>query len=62
MVELIDIGGPAMLRAAAKNHSGVLALIDPADYEQAAECLKSGAVPQEFQTRMASKTGSTAPG
>ncbi|MDL2345553.1 bifunctional phosphoribosylaminoimidazolecarboxamide formyltransferase/IMP cyclohydrolase, partial [Deinococcus sp. MIMF12] len=31
-VEQIDIGGPAMLRAAAKNHAAVLVLVDPADY------------------------------
>ncbi|GAA5532113.1 bifunctional phosphoribosylaminoimidazolecarboxamide formyltransferase/IMP cyclohydrolase [Deinococcus aluminii] len=30
--ENIDIGGPAMIRAAAKNHAGVLVLVDPADY------------------------------
>ncbi|MCO6429853.1 MAG: bifunctional phosphoribosylaminoimidazolecarboxamide formyltransferase/IMP cyclohydrolase [Deltaproteobacteria bacterium] len=34
MVEMIDIGGPTMIRAAAKNFSGVLPLIDPADYEE----------------------------
>ncbi|GMG83414.1 bifunctional phosphoribosylaminoimidazolecarboxamide formyltransferase/IMP cyclohydrolase [Paralimibaculum aggregatum] len=32
-VENIDIGGPAMIRAAAKNHASVAVLIDPADYE-----------------------------
>ena len=32
-IEQIDIGGPAMIRAAAKNHTSVLPLIDPADYE-----------------------------
>ncbi|ABF44815.1 phosphoribosylaminoimidazolecarboxamide formyltransferase/IMP cyclohydrolase [Deinococcus geothermalis DSM 11300] len=31
-IENIDIGGPAMIRAAAKNHAGVLVLVDPADY------------------------------
>jgi phosphoribosylaminoimidazolecarboxamide formyltransferase/IMP cyclohydrolase len=31
-IENIDIGGPAMLRAAAKNHADVTALVDPADY------------------------------
>jgi phosphoribosylaminoimidazolecarboxamide formyltransferase/IMP cyclohydrolase len=33
-VENIDIGGPAMLRAAAKNYAGVAAVVDPADYAQ----------------------------
>lgn len=32
MIELIDIGGPSMIRAAAKNHHAVLPLIDPSDY------------------------------
>ncbi|MDO4683940.1 MAG: bifunctional phosphoribosylaminoimidazolecarboxamide formyltransferase/IMP cyclohydrolase [Lautropia sp.] len=31
-IENIDIGGPAMLRAAAKNHAGVTVIVDPADY------------------------------
>src|SRR5207253_2901966 len=31
-VENIDIGGPAMVRAAAKNHESVLVIVDPADY------------------------------
>ncbi len=32
-IELIDIGGPAMVRAAAKNHAHVGVLVDPADYD-----------------------------
>ena len=32
LIENIDIGGPAMIRAAAKNHDGVTVLVDPADY------------------------------
>ncbi|GGO18324.1 bifunctional phosphoribosylaminoimidazolecarboxamide formyltransferase/IMP cyclohydrolase [Deinococcus humi] len=32
VIENIDIGGPAMIRSAAKNHAGVLVLVDPADY------------------------------
>ena len=35
-IENIDIGGPAMLRAAAKNHADVLVVVDPADYARAA--------------------------
>lgn len=33
VIENIDIGGPAMLRAAAKNHDGVAVVVDPSDYE-----------------------------
>jgi phosphoribosylaminoimidazolecarboxamide formyltransferase/IMP cyclohydrolase len=33
-VENIDIGGPAMIRAAAKNHQDVAVVVDPADYDE----------------------------
>lgn len=39
MIELIDIGGPSMIRAASKNFKFVLPLIDPADYPFALEYL-----------------------
>ncbi|MGE5412687.1 MAG: bifunctional phosphoribosylaminoimidazolecarboxamide formyltransferase/IMP cyclohydrolase, partial [Syntrophomonadaceae bacterium] len=32
VVEMIDVGGPAMIRAAAKNHKRVAVIVDPADY------------------------------
>ena len=38
-IENIDIGGPAMLRAAAKNHEHVAALVDPSDYAELLETL-----------------------
>jgi phosphoribosylaminoimidazolecarboxamide formyltransferase/IMP cyclohydrolase len=41
LIEFIDIGGPTMIRAAAKNFSGVLAIIDPGDYERTAAELNS---------------------
>ncbi|MEM9293570.1 MAG: bifunctional phosphoribosylaminoimidazolecarboxamide formyltransferase/IMP cyclohydrolase [Acidobacteriota bacterium] len=41
-VETIDIGGPCMLRAAAKNHHSVLAVVDPADYPRLLEILQQG--------------------
>ena len=40
-IENIDIGGPAMLRAAAKNHAGVTVLVDPADYAKILDEIKS---------------------
>ncbi len=40
-IENIDIGGPAMLRAAAKNHGSVAVVVDPADYARVAEELKA---------------------
>jgi phosphoribosylaminoimidazolecarboxamide formyltransferase/IMP cyclohydrolase len=41
-VENIDIGGPAMLRSAAKNHSGVAVVVDPADYARVLGEIRSG--------------------
>ena len=40
-IENIDIGGPALLRAAAKNHTGVAVVVDPADYARVLEELRS---------------------
>ncbi len=41
-IENIDIGGPTMLRSAAKNHKDVLAVVDPSDYHDVVEQLKRG--------------------
>jgi len=42
IIEMIDIGGPTMLRAAAKNHDSVAAVCDPADYAQLLRDLEMG--------------------
>lgn len=42
LVEQIDIGGPAMLRAAAKNHASVAAIIDPSQYPAVITALENG--------------------
>jgi len=48
-VENIDIGGPAMLRAAAKNYGSVAAIVDPADYPRVLDELRAkGAVSAEI--------------
>ncbi len=39
-IENIDIGGPTMVRAAAKNHDAVAIVVNPADYEQVLEALR----------------------
>ncbi len=54
-LENIDIGGPTMLRAAAKNYPFVLVLVDPSDYAQALDHLRADAVPLEFRRRLAEK-------
>jgi len=41
-LELIDVGGPTMIRAAAKNHPGVAVVSDPRQYDEVAEELKAG--------------------
>jgi phosphoribosylaminoimidazolecarboxamide formyltransferase/IMP cyclohydrolase len=40
-VEMIDVGGPAMIRAAAKNHVSVTVLVDPEDYERVLETMRA---------------------
>jgi phosphoribosylaminoimidazolecarboxamide formyltransferase/IMP cyclohydrolase len=54
-VEFIDIGGPTMLRSAAKNYRDVVVLTDPADYAEAINGLDAGNVPLEFKKRLAGK-------
>ncbi|MDR1429118.1 MAG: bifunctional phosphoribosylaminoimidazolecarboxamide formyltransferase/IMP cyclohydrolase [Spirochaetaceae bacterium] len=54
-VEFIDIGGPAMLRSAAKNYRDVIVLTDPADYAEARAGLEAGEVPPAFRKYLAGK-------
>jgi phosphoribosylaminoimidazolecarboxamide formyltransferase/IMP cyclohydrolase len=54
-VEFIDIGGPAMLRSAAKNYRDVVVLVDPADYPNAVEGIRTGKIPDDFRKRLAGK-------
>src|SRR2546427_292209 len=54
-IEHIDIGGPSMLRAAAKNHDEVLVLVDPADSPRALDALKAGTVTAELRRELATK-------
>lgn len=48
-VENIDIGGPSMLRAAAKNYKDVIVLVDPKDYEKAFSQLETGEKDLKFR-------------
>ncbi len=54
-LENIDIGGPTMLRAAAKNFPNVIVVVDPEDYEPLLEMLRAGSVPQPERRRLAQK-------
>ena len=56
-IENIDIGGPAMIRAASKNHADVTVVVEPADYEKVLGELSahSGATTLELRQRLAAK-------
>jgi phosphoribosylaminoimidazolecarboxamide formyltransferase/IMP cyclohydrolase len=54
-IENIDIGGPALIRSAAKNWSDVVVAVDPADYEGILEQLEYGGVPRERRFELACK-------
>ena len=56
-IENIDVGGPAMLRAGAKNHASVAVIVDPADYRALLEELSAnhGKTSAELRQRLAAK-------
>jgi phosphoribosylaminoimidazolecarboxamide formyltransferase/IMP cyclohydrolase len=54
-LENIDIGGPTMVRAAAKNFPGVIVVVDPADYPLVLEKLKEGSIDLAERKRLAQK-------
>ena len=54
-LENIDIGGPAMMRAAAKNFPEVVVLVDPSDYDRVGDMVRSGDVPLDERRRLAAK-------
>ncbi len=58
-IEFIDIGGPTMLRGAAKNWQYVLPVIDPQDYEEVLNLSKTGKFPSEFRMKLARKVFAT---
>jgi phosphoribosylaminoimidazolecarboxamide formyltransferase / IMP cyclohydrolase len=54
-IEQIDVGGPAMVRAAAKNHQHVLVVVSPDDYEATLAALREDRVSPELRQRLAAK-------
>ncbi len=54
-LEQIDIGGPTITRAAAKNYPAVLILTNPADYAPTIAYLRAGEVPQAWRRRLAAR-------
>lgn len=55
IIENIDIGGVALLRAAAKNFRDVLVICDPSDYSVVLDKIKTNSITQEFRLELASK-------
>jgi phosphoribosylaminoimidazolecarboxamide formyltransferase / IMP cyclohydrolase len=54
-MENVDIGGPTLLRSAAKNHADVLAVVDPADYAVVLSALRDDSVDAPLRRRLAHK-------
>jgi phosphoribosylaminoimidazolecarboxamide formyltransferase/IMP cyclohydrolase len=55
-IENIDIGGPAMIRSAAKNHAYVAVVVDPNDYQPVLEAIRQqGGVPYAMRQKLAAK-------
>ena len=55
LIEYIDVGGPAMIRAAAKNYKDVAVVVDPADYPAITSALKTGSISAEQRLALAKK-------
>lgn len=54
-IEQIDIGGPSMLRSAAKNHSHVLPVVDPRDYDRVIEAISTQNTDYSLRRELAAK-------
>lgn len=54
-IEQIDIGGPAMVRAAAKNFTSVVVVTDPSDYDHIADALAAGGIDDAERRQLAAK-------
>jgi phosphoribosylaminoimidazolecarboxamide formyltransferase/IMP cyclohydrolase len=55
IVEQIDIGGPSMVRAAAKNHANVAIVVDPESYGEVLEAVRAGGFDLTARRRLAAK-------
>ena len=52
-IENIDIGGPSMIRSAAKNHKDVSVLVDPSQYQEFLEERKKGGLNESYKAKLA---------
>ncbi len=55
VIEQIDIGGPTMIRSAAKNFGAVTVVVDPADYERVLNAVRAGGADADLRRRLAGK-------
>ena len=55
IIEKIDIGGPAMIRAAAKNHHHVGVVVSPDQYDEVAKAVEAGDLPDDLRRRLAAE-------
>jgi phosphoribosylaminoimidazolecarboxamide formyltransferase/IMP cyclohydrolase len=55
VVEMIDIGGPAMIRAAAKNHDRVAVVVSPSQYGELMTAIDSGGIDDDLRRRLATE-------
>jgi phosphoribosylaminoimidazolecarboxamide formyltransferase/IMP cyclohydrolase len=55
IIEKIDIGGPAMVRAAAKNHHRVGVVVSPAQYDEVSSAVESGGLDDDMRRRLAAE-------
>ena len=59
-IELIDVGGPAMVRAAAKNHAHVAVVTEPSQYDSIIDAIRtSGSVPPAMRQQLAAQAFAT---
>lgn len=55
LIEYIDVGGPAMIRAAAKNYKNVAVVVDPSDYPMIAQSVSGAGISSENRLQLAKK-------
>ncbi len=58
-MDLVDIGGPAMIRAAAKNHAHVAVVVDPDDYSEVLDAVRGGGIGADLRRILARKAFAT---
>ena len=56
LIEMIDIGGPSLIRAAAKNYSRVCVVVDPEDYEEVSNAIEKQQINLDMRERLALKS------